>query len=71
MYAGSTKPVVRKAVEFLDGNYRVAYANGSTVKPWTISNGKVATGDKGYYFFWDNSKHYVQTPIENTFIEEI
>ncbi len=61
----------RKAVEFLDGNYQVTYANGSTMKSWTIHNGKVTTSDKGYYYFWDNKKHYVQVPIENTFIEEI
>jgi hypothetical protein len=60
----------RKAVEFLDGNYQVTYANGSTAKTWTIVNGKVTTSDKGYYYFWDSKKHYVQTPIENTFIEE-
>lgn len=60
----------RKVVEFMDGNYLVTYANGSTVKTWTITNGKVTSGDKGYYYFWDNKKHYVQTPIENTFIEE-
>jgi hypothetical protein len=61
----------RKMVEFLDGNYLVTYANGSTSKTWTIRNGKVTTTDKGYYYFWDEKKHYVQTPIENTFIEEI
>lgn len=61
----------RKVVEFLDGNYLVTYANGSTTKSWTIKNGKVTTSDKGYYYFWDEKKHYVQTPIENTFIEEI
>lgn len=61
----------RKAVEFLDGNYQVTYANGSTMKSWTIHNGKVTTSEKGYYYFWDNKKHYVQVPIENTFIEEI
>lgn len=61
----------RKVVELLDGNYLVTYANGSTTKSWTITNGKVTTSDKGYYYFWDNKKHYVQTPIENTFIEEI
>jgi major membrane immunogen (membrane-anchored lipoprotein) len=60
----------RKAVEFLDGNYQVTYANGSTMKTWTITNGKVTSTDKGYYFFWDNQKHYVQVPIENTFIEQ-
>ncbi|MDO9141241.1 MAG: hypothetical protein Q7U38_13060 [Methylobacter sp.] len=61
----------RKMVEFLDGNYQVTYANGSTSKTWLIRNGKVTTTDKGYYYFWDEKKHYVQTPIENTFIEEI
>jgi len=61
----------RKAIELLDGNYLVTYANGSTTKNWTIHNGKVTTSEKGYYYFWDDKKHYVQTPIENTFIEEI
>lgn len=61
----------RKAVELLDGNYLVTYANGSTSKTWTINNGKVTSSEKGYYYFWDNKKHYVQTPIENTFIEAI
>ncbi|TAK60955.1 hypothetical protein [Methylobacter sp.] len=60
----------RKAVEFLDGNYLVTYANGSTIKTWMISNGKVTSSEKGYYYFWDNKKHYVQVPIVNTFIEE-
>jgi hypothetical protein len=61
----------RKAVEYLDGNYQVTYANGATAKTWTVRNGKVTSNPKGYYFFWDEKKHYVQTPIENTFIEEI
>ena len=61
----------RKIVEFLDGDYLVTYANGSTTKTWMIKNGKVTTSDKGYYYFWDEKKHYVQTPIENTFIEEM
>lgn len=61
----------RKAVEFLDGNYLVTYANGSIMKTRTINNGKVTATDKGYYYFWDNKKHYVQVPIENSFIEEI
>jgi hypothetical protein len=60
----------RKAVEFLDGNYRVTYANGNTEKTWIVKNGKVTSTDKGYYYFWDENKHYVQTPMENTFIEE-
>lgn len=61
----------RKVVEFLDGDYLVTYANGSATKTWTIRGGKVTTTEKGYYYFWDEKKHYVQTPIENTFIEEI
>jgi major membrane immunogen (membrane-anchored lipoprotein) len=61
----------RKVVEYLDGNYQVTYANGSTSKTWTVRNGKVTSNPKGYYFFWDEKKHYIQTPIENTFIEEI
>lgn len=60
----------RKLIEFLDGNYLVTYANGSVTKTWTIKNGKVTTTDKGYYYFWDEKKHYIQVPIENTFIEE-
>jgi hypothetical protein len=61
----------RKAIELLDGNYLVTYANGATAKTWTIHNGKVTTSEKGYYYFWDDKKHYVQVPIVNTFIEEI
>lgn len=63
--------LARKAVEYLDGNYQVTYANGSTAKTWIVRNGKVTSNTKGYYFFWDEKKHYIQTPIENTFIEEI
>ena len=61
----------RKVIEFIDGNYKVTYANGSTEKSWIIKNGKVTTSDKGYYYFWDENKHYIQTPVQNTFIEEI
>ncbi len=61
----------RKAVELLDGNYLVTYANGSTSKTWQIHNGKVTSTDKGYYFFWDEKNHYVQVPIENSYIEAI
>lgn len=61
----------RKAVEYLDGDYQVTYANGATKKTWIIKNGKVTSNPKGYYYFWDDKKHYIQTPIENTFIEEI
>jgi hypothetical protein len=61
----------RKVVEVLDGDYLVTYANGTTTKTWKIDNGKVTSSDKGYYYFWDEKKHYVQVPIVNTFIEEI
>ncbi|MFI3137291.1 MAG: hypothetical protein QX197_11000 [Methylococcaceae bacterium] len=60
----------RKAVELLDSNYLITYANGSTTKTWMIKNGKVTSDEKGYYYFWDDKKHYVQVPIENSFIEE-
>ena len=63
--------LARKVVEYLDGNYQITYANGSTSKTWIVRNGKVTSNPKGYYFFWDEKKHYIQTPIENTFIEEI
>ena len=61
----------RKVVEYLEGDYKVTYANSSTSKSWIIRDGKVTSNPKGYYFFWDEKKHYIQTPIENTFIEEI
>lgn len=61
----------RKVVELMDGNYLVTYANGNTAKTWKIKNGKVTSTDKGYYFFWDENKHYVQVPITHTYIEEI
>jgi hypothetical protein len=63
--------LARKAVEYLDGDYQITYANGSSAKTWIVRNGKVTSNPKGYYYFWDEKKHYVQTPIENTFIEEI
>lgn len=61
----------RKMVELVDSDYLVTYANGNTTKTWTIKNGKVTSTDKGYYYFWDDKKHYVQVPIVNTMVEEI
>ncbi len=61
----------RKVVELMDGDYLITYANGNTSKSWTIKNGKVTSSDKGYYYFWDDKKHYVQVPIVNTMVEEI
>lgn len=65
----------RLGVTWLEGNYRVTYADGSHVKSWIIRDGKVTSEpDKGYYYFWvteNGKKHYVQTPIGRSYIEEI
>ena len=61
----------RKTVELLDSDYLVTFANGPTTKTWIVKNGKVTSTDKGYYYFWDAKKHYVQVPIEHTVVEEI
>jgi hypothetical protein len=63
--------ISRKSVEYLNGDYRVTFANGRTEKTWIVKNDKVTSTDKGYYYFWDENKHYVQTPIEYTFVEEL
>jgi hypothetical protein len=65
----------RIGVTWLEGNYRVTYADASHVKSWTVLDGKVTSEPgKGYYYFWaniDGKKRYVQTPIERSYIEEI
>ncbi len=65
----------RLGVTWLEGNYRVTYAEGNHVKSWEIRDGKVTSEPgKGYYFFWtkvNGKKAYVQTPIERSYIEEI
>lgn len=65
----------RVGVSWLDGNYRVTYADGQQVKSWEVHDGKVTSEpQKGYYYFWaqiDGKKAYVQTPIERTYIEEL
>ncbi len=65
----------RVGVSWLDGDYRVTYADGQHVKSWEVHDGKVTSDpQKGYYFFWariDGKKAYVQTPIERTYIEEM
>ncbi|MCB1872463.1 MAG: hypothetical protein KDI18_14530 [Gammaproteobacteria bacterium] len=67
--------ISRIGVTFLEGDYRVTYADGSHVKSWEIRDGKVTSEpEKGYYYFWvrvDGKKRYVQTPIGRTYIEEI
>lgn len=64
----------RIGVTWLEGDYRITYADGSHVKTWTVNQGKVTSeAEKGYYFFWadvNGKKLYVQTPIERTYIEE-
>ncbi|TPW13736.1 MAG: hypothetical protein FD130_1521 [Halothiobacillaceae bacterium] len=65
----------RLGVTWLEGDYEVTYANGSHQKTWRIIGGKITSEpQKGYYYFWanvDGKKAYVQTPIENTYIQEI
>lgn len=65
----------RLGVTWLEGNYRVTYADGAHVKSWVIRNGKVTSEpQKGYYYFWtnvDGKNRYVQTPIARSYIEEI
>lgn len=67
--------LTRLGVTWLEGNYRVTYADGEHVKSWEVRDGKVTSEpDKGYYFFWVKSgkeRYYVQTPIARTYIEEI
>jgi len=65
----------RLGVTWLEGDYKVTYADGSHVKSWIIRGGKVTTEPaKGYYYFWANENGksmYVQTPILRSYIEEI
>lgn len=67
--------ISRLGVTWLEGDYRVTFAEGQHVKQWLVQDSKVTTEpDKGYYYFWavDNGKKlYVQTPINRTYIEEI
>ncbi|WP_455212086.1 hypothetical protein [Kaarinaea lacus] len=65
----------RLGVSWLEGDYRVTYADGSHVKSWVVDDGKVTSEpQKGYYYFWANvngKKVYVQTPIGRSYIEEM
>lgn len=67
--------ISRLGVTWLEGNYRVTYADGEHVKSWYVKDGKVTTEPaKGYYYFWanvDGKSRYVQTPIVRTYIEEV
>ncbi len=65
----------RLGVTWLEGDYRVTYADGAHVKSWVIRDGKVTSEPaKGYYYFWaveGGEKFYVQTPIARSYIEEL
>jgi hypothetical protein len=65
----------RLGVTWLEGNYRVTYADGEHVKSWQVRDSKVTSEpEKGYYYFWvegDGKRYYVQTPIARSYIEEI
>ncbi|MGE0859862.1 MAG: hypothetical protein AB7I01_12295 [Gammaproteobacteria bacterium] len=67
--------ISRIGVSWLEGDYRVTYADGEHARTWEVRDGKVTSDpQKGYYYFWaliDGKKAYVQTPIERTYIEEI
>lgn len=67
--------LARIGVTWLEGNYKVTYADASHVKSWIVRNGKVTSEPaKGYYYFWtkvNGKRLYVQTPIGRTYIEEI
>ncbi len=79
MLAGCTEEqqnkISRLGVTWLEGNYKVTYADGSHVKSWVVRGGKVTTEPaKGYYYFWtkvNGKSMYVQVPILRTYIEEI
>jgi hypothetical protein len=65
----------RLGVTWLEGNYRVTYADGTHAKSWEVRDGKITSEpEKGYYFFWvkeGKRRYYVPTPIAKTYIEEI
>jgi len=65
----------RLGVTWLEGDYKVTFAEGNHEKSWLIYDSKVtAEPAKGYYYFWttvDGKKRYVQTPIARTYIEQI
>ena len=67
--------ISRIGVTWLEGDYRVTYADDGHVKSWEVRNSKVTSEpEKGYYYFWikeGKQRYYVQTPIARTYIEEI
>jgi hypothetical protein len=67
--------LARLGVTWLEGDYRVTYADGEHAKSWDVLDGKVTSDpDRGYYYFWasvEGKKLYVQTPIARSYIEEL
>ena len=70
--------LARKEIEFFEGHYKVTFANGTALKNWEITSGKITSrGD--YYFFWadcldkkgNKSTCYIQSPIIATVFEEV
>lgn len=65
----------RLGVTWLEGDYKVTFAEGSHLKTWVLKDTKVTSDSgKGYYYFWiktDTGRKYVQTPIVRTYIEEM
>ncbi|MDH5299810.1 MAG: hypothetical protein OEW58_00410 [Gammaproteobacteria bacterium] len=65
----------RLGVTWLEGDYRVSFAEGNHLKVWEVHGGKVTSEpEKGYYYFWveaNGKQKYVQTPIARTYIEEL
>jgi hypothetical protein len=67
--------ISRLGVTWLEGDYRITFAEGTHLRTWEVRGGKVTSeAEKGYYYFWakiDGKNVYVQTPIARTYIEEI
>ena len=67
--------ISRIGVTWLEGDYKVTFAEGNHLKTWTVLDSKVTSEpEKGYYYFWateNGRKIYVQTPILRTYIEEL
>ena len=67
--------ISRLGVSWLEGNYRITYADGEHVRSWVVKDGKVTSEpEKGYYYFWAESEKgqiYVQTPIARSYIEQM
>lgn len=65
----------RLGVTWLEGDYKVTFVEGNHIKSWEVIDGKVTSEpQKGYYYFWvkeGGKKHYVQTPIVRTYIEQM